>query len=360
MLELVGGIPTLDVENRVHQEPFDDYTLSGANWLGVWPDLLTRNGDTRLHVVYRNFRESGVPDLFERQMVRELGLNASSMPPTLVVSGGTLHRGTVVLDLGFNRSALANLILEERRIDILDHEVNGSAIFKTGLYEHPVATLAAGVSLLAVPGNVEDAILQVGSNVALVQGSVTDDGRYLGRRLGTTLASEIARRLFSSGLDGVLDLSTQRALAEAGLPLTPVGGQVIDRTGGTQLDFTGPYGAYYRELFFHVPVLLASQLTARGRFAAAQRWLHKVFDPTATEVVTVPPNTPSEERARLLRARCSSAAVGRGLRRELAIRGGPSRSLGAARSRLAQATTRAGVGLGCPRRATVDTTHGAT
>jgi hypothetical protein len=43
---------------------------------------------------------------------------------------------------------------------------------------------------------------------------------------------------------------------------------------------TDYYGGYNWELFFHLPLAIAGQLTANQRFAEAQRWLHFIFDPT--------------------------------------------------------------------------------
>jgi hypothetical protein len=48
------------------------------------------------------------------------------------------------------------------------------------------------------------------------------------------------------------------------------------------LDFTynGAYSVYNWELFFHIPLNVAIQLSKNQRFADAQRWLHFIFDPT--------------------------------------------------------------------------------
>jgi len=48
------------------------------------------------------------------------------------------------------------------------------------------------------------------------------------------------------------------------------------------LDFTpsGAYSAYNWELFFHVPLTIAIQLSKNQRFAEAMRWFHYIFDPT--------------------------------------------------------------------------------
>ena len=56
--------------------------------------------------------------------------------------------------------------------------------------------------------------------------------------------------------------------------------------------YTGPFGTYYREVFFHIPLLIASQLNGQQRFAAAERWYRHVFDPTADEVSSLGPGRP--------------------------------------------------------------------
>ncbi|MGW6946699.1 Tc toxin subunit A-related protein [Streptomyces xanthophaeus] len=51
----------------------------------------------------------------------------------------------------------------------------------------------------------------------------------------------------------------------------------------TEIDFTpeGTYSDYNWELFFHIPLLMAQRLSANQRFAEAQQWFHKIFDPTS-------------------------------------------------------------------------------
>jgi len=48
------------------------------------------------------------------------------------------------------------------------------------------------------------------------------------------------------------------------------------------LDFTsgGAYSVYNWELFFHIPLAIAIQLSKNQRFAEAQKWFHFIFDPT--------------------------------------------------------------------------------
>ncbi|WP_373507236.1 hypothetical protein [Thiocapsa sp.] len=47
-------------------------------------------------------------------------------------------------------------------------------------------------------------------------------------------------------------------------------------------DLQSSYGLYNWELFFHIPLLVATRLSQTQRFEEAQRWFHYIFDPTDT------------------------------------------------------------------------------
>jgi hypothetical protein len=288
------GTPRFDT--RRHPDPIDDYTLVGPNW--DWMGLATINGT--LQVDYRNYMEHGRIDLFKKGTDAGSDLDWPSPSPQVLCARGTgtskpLYYGIPILWWG-NRNTYPQIAIDEARIDEAAMDITFvKPWIQQGLYVEQIATLTGDVELVAIPGSVEDGIAQVGPDVLLLQGSVTDDAGYVLRRIGTTLAESIARRLFEDGLDGLLDIQTQLALAEAGLPMTLVGSRIENRSNAGQLDFKGPYGIYYRELFFHIPLLIAESLRSRGRFAAAQRWYHYIFDPTASEAIFVPPDTPPDE-----------------------------------------------------------------
>ena len=50
----------------------------------------------------------------------------------------------------------------------------------------------------------------------------------------------------------------------------------------------GAYALYNWELFFHVPLLIATRLSANQRFAEARRWFHFIFDPTTDSTEPIP------------------------------------------------------------------------
>jgi hypothetical protein len=86
-------------------------------------------------------------------------------------------------------------------------------------------------------------------------------------RLNTVFAAELIRRTENS-LDELFDWTTQH-LPEPALPGDP----------GNRMDFHGPYGRYFTELFLYLPWLVAHRLNAEHRYEEAERWLRYVFDP---------------------------------------------------------------------------------
>lgn len=53
-----------------------------------------------------------------------------------------------------------------------------------------------------------------------------------------------------------------------------------------RVDFKGPFGVYYREIFFHIPFLIANHLNSSQKFAEAQKWYHYIFNPMAKRTGT--------------------------------------------------------------------------
>ena len=94
----------------------------------------------------------------------------------------------------------------------------------------------------------------------------------------------------------------QQSLGEAALPWTLSTNVIGDGAAG-RLDYTGAFGTYYQEVFHHIPELLATHLNGQQQFAAAQQWLHYLFDPTAAESIggaagaTDPANPPWRDAA---------------------------------------------------------------
>ena len=102
--------------------------------------------------------------------------------------------------------------------------------------------------------------------------------------LTTSAAEKLARRFYRGGLSRLLSLESQR-IAESPFPHSLDGEAPVELlpSPDDRLDFDGAFGVYYRELFFHIPRLIAHHLNANGRFEEAQQWYHYIFDPTTSE-----------------------------------------------------------------------------
>lgn len=122
---------------------------------------------------------------------------------------------------------------------------------------------------------------------------------------------------FSTG--GLVELASAvtkgRMLDAVRLPLVPLLGSLTPTTipavgfGPTSetslteigIDFEhAPSSIYNWEVFFHNPLLVATQLSRAQRFEEAQRWFHLIFDPTTDEPAPAP-NSKLHESARYWR-----------------------------------------------------------
>ncbi|KZN16609.1 MULTISPECIES: neuraminidase-like domain-containing protein [Pseudomonas] len=86
-------------------------------------------------------------------------------------------------------------------------------------------------------------------------------------KLNTGFASEMIHRTENS-LDELFAWETQH------LPEPP-----IPRDVPHQMDFHGPYGRYFTELFLYLPWLIAHRLNAERQYDEAERWIRYLFDP---------------------------------------------------------------------------------
>lgn len=137
-------------------------------------------------------------------------------------------------------------------------------------------------AITIVQNKVGDLIVQLGSQQYLIR--CTQD--YFSQRgfirISTSLADSLGEILFEDGLEALLLLTTQQ-MKEASPGITFTENSLLKLTGETEdnLPFMGPYGIYFKELFFHIPALIANHLKANQKFKEAKEWYEKIFDPTA-------------------------------------------------------------------------------
>lgn len=99
-------------------------------------------------------------------------------------------------------------------------------------------------------------------------------------------AGEFQRRLNHGGVPALLSLSSQQTptlptLKDFGATYHPT--PVVERPHplhGVDFASNGSYSQYNWELFFHMPLLIATRLSQNQRFEEALDWFHYIFDPT--------------------------------------------------------------------------------
>jgi uncharacterized protein YgfB (UPF0149 family) len=103
-------------------------------------------------------------------------------------------------------------------------------------------------------------------------------------RLSTSLADDLGCILMEDGLEELLSLRTQQQ-CEKPVPftITNLAELQYPADDAEHLNFKGAFGNYYRELYLHIPWVIARHLRADGRFEDALWWYRRVFDPTASE-----------------------------------------------------------------------------
>jgi hypothetical protein len=332
-------------DSKTHEIPKDDYTLKGFQWDQLYPasgeDMYIRGVNFQMwspldlyrlrigpQIVYsQSVEDEGVPWLNPAILVIIWMLTGgdfdltSLLPPLLVWSRKSgesreLHSTPSLLPC-FDTYTYATLLLDVARFTqyqqplaavdpagspgvwtgpqwdkvITDYLANVPKINK-------IANIPGDASLDVVNGSVGDVVVQTSRDAFYLQGEVRGDGKYHLRRLNTSLSEDIADVLFNRGLEELLATKTQLGFKEHSTGLSIDGGKVNDATKTGDIDFNGPMGTYLREVFFHIPFLIANHLNSQGKYEEAQRWYNYIFDPTASETIQGLPAGLSEEERR--------------------------------------------------------------
>lgn len=115
------------------------------------------------------------------------------------------------------------------------------------------------------------------------------------QRISTGAINTIGHAMTFGGIDAALATDIQQPPVTIKKPFSslapstrqlaaPLKGRVINPPAiitNQQVDFEGPYGLYYWELFFHTPFLVAYMLNTNQQFSDAESWMQYIFNPTA-------------------------------------------------------------------------------
>jgi len=154
--------------------------------------------------------------------------------------------------------------------------VRTSEIFQYGLMSHKSGQHLYGGSIEAsVMDSFSTPKLSSNNSVqyldfsdSLIMISDVDSASRQPIRLNTLLATELTGRAENS-LDELFGRETQQ------LPEP----KIFSADADQPMDFHGPNGRYYAELFLHLPWLIAHRLNAEQQYVDAERWIKYLFDP---------------------------------------------------------------------------------
>ncbi|MGQ3131264.1 MAG: neuraminidase-like domain-containing protein [Flavobacteriales bacterium] len=298
-----------------HYVAIDEYTLEGYLWDEVYPAIDKNN---RLVITGAGYQLRGTIDFYNLSLQNsgvQYSEEVSYEDPAMETIAFAYNKpGKIMV-----RKSNSLYRTESPAVQLFDNYAYGSLIVNTnknnGILKRHWAPctldnsfdVASGEELLRMPagskvqvvnGAYGDAILDAKGDLLFMQGTASDENAYLLHRMGTTLSETLTRTLFTSGVETTLSIETQKALKEAPVPVTVVGAQVQNLVVKDKIDFNGAYGNYYREIFFHIPFLLANHLNSQGKYAEAQKWYHYIFNPSASEVIDFsdPGLTPAQKK----------------------------------------------------------------
>ncbi len=229
-----------------------------------------------------NSRFDRTLDLFQNRLVQKgSGPNFGVFPMVRLYSSGTTAQ------LGVENAQLLSETVLDRVIESpLSSSTPGSLITTSFPYKTTTVTDPTREYVMhVVTGRYPESVLTLGDQQFLVHSLPTGTAAAAKRelvRLTTSVGDAFEQAFGIGGLEQLLTLQSQ-LLPERALPFT-INDQVQLRppTESTKhLDFAGSYGEYFRELFLHIPWLIAGHLNANLRFAEAKAWYERIFDPTA-------------------------------------------------------------------------------
>lgn len=301
-----------------HYEPIDEYTLDGFLWDQVYPAIDRNN---RLNLTGAGYQLRAAIDFYNLNMKDNAGrlsnvtgfedpsqesLRIISDKPGKIIakSANSLFRAVSPSLQLFDNFAYGSLLVNTTKSNLLlsrhwnQCTLDNSFIESFYTLTNKIADLNDGDLIQIINGAYGDAIIDSQGDLLLLQGTPIDGNGFALKRLGTTLSETLTRTLFTSGVETTLSIETQKALKEASAPITISNNRIENLVVKDKIDFKGAYGNYYREIFFHIPFLLANHLNSQGKYAEAQKWYHYIFNPSATEVIdfSVPGLTPAQKK----------------------------------------------------------------
>ncbi|MCB0556252.1 MAG: peptidoglycan-binding protein [Phaeodactylibacter sp.] len=277
--ERVKNLLTPKHGSNPHIEAKEEYTLSGT----VWEKLFLGQSPANHYIVGGANTINGKIDFFNSTVQRQSsGFRIDGFHITFPTLKDTLS----FFDYSVPFSPLGGAKVNQYATGFsksAGRSGGGREIAEVKGEVDPDARLEIINRHVTIESGAFDGIAIFGNDQYLVLYDSKND-RYILSRIGTTISEELAKDLFDVGLESFLTVEYQKRKGEEDLKLIPLESEniseLVKETIG-KICFTGAYGTYYREIFFHIPFLIANHLNSQQKFAEAQQWYHYIFNPTA-------------------------------------------------------------------------------
>lgn len=272
-----------DERFRSHEQPLEDYTPGGWKWDRLYPSVWSGIG-TWFPAVF--VPTAGEPQLKNPPRASSVDLRARTL---YLPSGAPPPISALSIELLNYQKAQGDLILHRRNYQSSGTAFADATFFLYGAIgtaekgDISLLRINASAAIQIVNGNEGGAVIQVsGQSFLLIPPSVAAP-RYQLRQLGTTLLPQMGMNLAApDGVARLLDTASQKQLIESEPPIAVIdGGNVAASDGRSPFDKNAGLAAYFREIHFHIPFLVADHLNSRQKFSDARYWYDFVFNPTA-------------------------------------------------------------------------------
>ena len=298
---------------EAHYEAKDEYSLQGFLWDRIYPYV---DSSGRLVLTGAGFQMRAVVDFynltvqgtgspisdFTHDPVRESITIVKEKAGKLVKKeGNLLFRAISPSVQKFDNFAYSSLLVNATKTDALLNRLWADSTLDSSfdsIKQERIATVSADSDIQIVNGAYSDTIIDASGDLMILQGEPIDGNGFVMKRIGTTISETLTRTLFTSGVSTAIGIETQKTLKEARTPHN-LSSSVVDKVTADAIDWKGAFGTYYREIFFHIPFLLANHLNSQGKYAEAQKWYHYIFNPGADEVINFPSGATVAEKKKM-------------------------------------------------------------
>jgi len=265
-------------------EPIEEYSLKGVLWSRVYPDI----ENEKIYLYTAGLKKEGIVDVYQNY-IGEIDRRSLGYPKFVLGRGRWYDKDSVF----YQPSIASDFRISEYpyRTILLDNPAGKHAnLLKNHFLPHFFAfppelrliTLEKEHVISPINGSFLLHVIECGQENFILQ---QKGEKYLIKRINFAQNNLYFGNLKTAGVEkflGILNQKSTHVLNDLPFDIDYEKSVIdIDRNGSHEHSYVAPYKTYFQELFFHVPFIIANHLHSQQKYAAAQKWYHYIFDPTA-------------------------------------------------------------------------------